>query len=164
MNKIKQVAKGRLPAVFTMRQPGLPRKWESMIHWEYLDFSSDEPSSYQFQCLGIWDTGATNTVISKNLADRENLNNGIIGYTRSHTANGTIDVPKCLLNFTLMSNSSILGPIELEVGIMDLPGVDALIGMDIIGRGELHQGYDINTNESILTFRYPPTRVFDFEQ
>lgn len=156
---------GHLPAAFTVRQPGSGERkvWISTVQWETSD-KSVQPIA--FQCEGVWDTGASSSVISENVANTNGLMNRTIGFENMNTANGPAYVPVCLLNVTLIHNTgtmlSTLGPIPLRVAIMNIPTVDALIGMDIIGLGDLCLSFDKKSNESVLTFRYPPTRSFDF--
>ena len=154
---------GDLPAAFTMRLPGSVKQWKSLIKWESVDISTSPPSVTQFQCMGVWDTGATSTVISRKVATDNGLLNKLIGYQTIHTANGSINSPVCLLKATLVSNTSYVTIPNLSVSIADM-GVDALIGMDIISLGEMYLGQDRKTNESILTFRYPPTHSSDYQQ
>ena len=126
---------GDLPATFTMRLPGSVKQWKSLIKWESVDTSTSPPSVTQFQCMGVWDTGATSTVISGKVATDNGLQNKLIGYQTIHTANGSINSPVCLLKATLMNDTSYVTIPNLSVSIADM-GVDALIGMDIISLGD----------------------------
>ena len=80
----------------------------------------------------IWDTGATNTVISEELA--HNLNLTPIGKASVSTAGGIIEVNKYVLGLKLPNNLQIQ---NVMVTAGKLNGTDFLIGMDIITHSRL---------------------------
>lgn len=111
------------------------------------------PQVKQYQA--IWDTGATASVISSNVV--RDLGLKPIGVTRVHTANGTADQPSYMVNFFL-PNRVIFG--LLRVTEAPLVGSDALLGMDIISKGDLCiSNFD---GKTVLTFRFPSCGSFDF--
>ena len=80
----------------------------------------------------IWDTGATNTSITKKVADECGL--PLIGTTKVHHANGVDTVDVFLASLYLPNR--IAFPI-IRVNEAKLTGADILIGMDIIGKETL---------------------------
>ncbi len=104
----------------------------------------------------IWDTGATRSAISRRVA--VNLNLKPLKYIKVTDANTTRDTP--------IYNVKVLLPhkigINLPVSGLSLPfGEDMLIGMDIIGLGDLAI---TNVNGiTHLSYRYPPRgKIIDF--
>ncbi|MBR0403214.1 retroviral-like aspartic protease family protein [Candidatus Saccharibacteria bacterium] len=78
----------------------------------------------------IWDTGATNTVISKQVARELKLKP--ISTTELRVVNGTIicNVYKIIINIANRIKK-VINVTEAELG-----NIDVLIGMDIIGDGD----------------------------
>lgn len=109
----------------------------------------------QIDFLAIWDTGATNTVITENVVNTCGLKP--IGMARVNTANGQADCPVFLINLLLPSK---VGFHHLRVTQGKLTGADMLIGMDIITRGDF-----VVTNKdskTIFSFRMPSCQCIDF--
>ncbi len=104
------------------------------------------PSQSEF--LAIWDTGATNTVVTEKVVNTCGLKP--IGMARVNTANGQSDCPVFLINLFLPSN---VGFHHLRVTQGQLTGADMLIGMDVITRGDF-----VVTNKdskTVFSFRMP---------
>jgi predicted aspartyl protease len=105
----------------------------------------------------IWDTGATNTVISNKVVSDLGLKP--IGRVTTQTANGLRDAMTCLVNVKLPNNTMIVG---LRVTEGDLVGVniDGLIGMDIITMGD----FAITNCQDItwISFRMPSIKRIDY--
>lgn len=85
------------------------------------------------QALAQWDTGATNTCISEEIATRYKLKP--ISFAQSKTPSGTLIAPIYLIDITLnnevvFKNWSVMGS---KIGAQ---GIDVLIGMDIISKGD----------------------------
>lgn len=96
----------------------------------------------------LWDTGATNTVISKKVVDELGLKP--VSKTKTFHANGESIVDVYYVNVILPNN---MGCNFLKVTQGILPNFDVLIGMDIIGQGEfIISQVD---NKSIFEFRLP---------
>lgn len=109
------------------------------------------------QYSAIWDTGATNTVISKQLAEKLKLTpNGI---ATCNTAGGVIEAKKYLISLKLMNGVEIKD-IHVTEGI--LTGGDFLIGMDVITLGD----FSISNvdNKTTFSFRIPSCKRVDFVQ
>ena len=100
----------------------------------------------------IWDTGATNTVISEKLAKELNLTS--VGKARVGTAGGIIEVDKYILGLKLPNNLQIKN-VMITAG--KLYGTDFLIGMDIITLGDFSV---TNLNgKTTFSFRYPLVKL-----
>lgn len=107
--------------------------------------------------IAIWDTGATCSVISKKLATAI----GLIptGKTRITGVNGNSDENTYMVNVYLPNKVCVS-----HVRIAEVPaisgGADMLIGMDIIGSGDLSV-YSEN-NKTVMSFRFPSVGGRDF--
>ena len=117
--------------------------------------SSPKPPDHS-KFNAIWDTGATNTVITQRVVDACNLRP--IGMTLVNTAQGQMKTPVYLVSVVLPNNVCFS---QLRVTRGNLVGAaDALIGMDIIGRGDFavtnHQG------KTTFSFRLPSIQCIDF--
>tara|TARA_R110001592_G_scaffold261377_1_gene526282 strand:+ start:748 stop:1302 length:555 start_codon:yes stop_codon:yes gene_type:complete len=107
------------------------------------------------QFIGLWDTGATGTVISKQCA--ETLGLKPIGKAKVYHANGEATVNVYAINIFL-PNQVAFQFIKVTEGV--LTGIDLLIGMDIISRGDF-----AITNlggKSVFSFRVPSISKIDF--
>lgn len=107
------------------------------------------------QFVGVWDTGATNTVISKKIVDEVGLQPS--GQTIVNTANGPDTQNTYLVNLTLPMR--FMFP-NLMVTEGKLAGVDALIGMDIICLGD----FSITNlkGNTVMNFRIPSMVEHDY--
>lgn len=105
----------------------------------------------------IWDTGATNTVITKNVVDKLKLKP--IGRTQVKTASGTHDCNVYLVD-VMLPNRIGIRPVRVTEGI--LADMDVLIGMDIIGIGDFAVSSDPKTNSTVVSFRIPNSGAIDF--
>ena len=108
--------------------------------------------------VAIWDTGATNTCISKKVADQC----GLIptGQAKSNTANGECIVNTYLIDIILPNNVGIRQVPATEFTAVE--GADLLIGMDIIKMGDLSvSNYE---NSTMFSFRIPSIKHTDFVQ
>lgn len=104
---------------------------------------------------GIWDTGATNSVLTKKVIDELSLQP--IGVTEVHTADGTSQKEQYLVNLTLPSNVVVPG---IKVTEGKLIGADVLIGMDIINLGDFSVT-NLNGN-TVMTFCMPSCHEHDY--
>ena len=104
----------------------------------------------------IWDTGATNTAISERVVKKCNL--VPIGKATSNTANGQRTVNVYLIDLYLPNNVIIGGVKATEFTAVE--GSDLLIGMDVIGMGDLaisnYQG------KTCFSFRVPSCACTDY--
>ena len=113
------------------------------------------PTYLEFRAL--WDTGATNSLITAQTARTLNLvptGSGIVNH-----AGGSDTRPKYLVNMMLPNNVGVVG-----VQVMECSGVpggfEAIIGMDIITNGD----FSITNCEgkTCMSFRTPSVKEVDY--
>lgn len=107
-------------------------------------------------CGALWDTGATNSVITKRLAGELNLKP--LTQTKVRHAQGADFVNVYLVNIAL-ENGVGFSFIRVTEGVLE--GFDVLIGMDIITMGD----YSITNvnNKTTFSFRIPSLKTIDYE-
>jgi len=108
------------------------------------------------QFIGLWDTGATGSVISKAVVEKLKLQP--IGMTRVLHANGESLVNVYVINLFLPKQIAFQF-VKVTEGI--LSGLDLLIGMDIITYGDFAVS-NIGGNTT-FSFRIPSAKEIDFE-
>lgn len=112
-------------------------------------------SKESFPVTAIWDTGASECSISQDVAKDMNLKP--IGVTLNYTAAGAIQVRQYLVDL-LLPNSVLVK--HLVVTACPLVGLDFIIGMDVITRGDFAiTGKDGKTK---FSFRIPGNADIDF--
>ena len=111
------------------------------------------PEISQFE--GLWDTGASGTVISKNVVDKLGLKP--ISKAKVHHANGESIVNVYAINLFL-PNQVAFNFVKVTEGILN--DLDLLIGMDIITMGD----FSITNvgGNTIFSFRVPSVKEVDF--
>lgn len=112
------------------------------------------PQHKSYKC--IWDTGATNSVITKKVADELNLKP--IGMTRVKHAKGEDNSELFFVNIRL-PNKVGFSHVRVTEGILS-GDVEVLIGMDIISQGDFAITH--NNNKTTFSFRCPPIGHIDF--
>jgi predicted aspartyl protease len=113
----------------------------------------EHPKVEKFKAL--WDTGATGSVITKNVVDKLGLI--ATGFGKVYHANGDCIVNTYLINI-LLPNQVGVHSLRVTEGILN--GSDVLIGMDIIARGDFSVS---NTNgKTKFTFQIPATHEHDY--
>ncbi len=105
----------------------------------------------------IWDTGATNTVITQRVVDGLGLKP--IGVARASGANGEYDTDVYMVNLWLPNN---VGFQFVRVSRGGFTGGDVLIGMDVIGLGDF--AVTNLRGRTTFTFRLPSCEEIDFVQ
>ena len=113
----------------------------------------EHPHVYMFNA--IWDTGASNSVISKKVIDTLNLQK--IDDVKVQTANGLRDSEAYLINIFL-PNRVAFSAIRVTDG--NITETDVLIGMDIISRGDI--AITNKSRKTVMTFQMPSSHSFDF--
>jgi len=105
--------------------------------------------------VGLWDTGASGTCISKAIVDKLNLKP--IGQTKSYHANGMSIVNVYAIN-VFLPNQVAFQFIQVTEG--KLEGFDMLIGMDIITMGD----FSITNvgGKTMFSFRVPSIKSIDY--
>ncbi len=104
---------------------------------------------------GVWDTGATMTVISQTIVDQLELKD-VIDEVDTHSADGPGKADAYYIDVGLPNRVGFQSLKVIKMKIRD----DLLIGMDIIGAGDF-----CLTNvdgETVLTFECPPHYRYDF--
>lgn len=124
---------------------------------EAWDPNGTAPSPTIKTFLALWDTGATRSSITQNIV----ASLGLIQTTFinvEHAGGLTRNVPVYLVNIGLPNRVQFMG---VEVAESKLPaGIDAIIGMDIIARGDFAvTNRDGNT---VFSFRIPSQALIDF--
>ena len=109
----------------------------------------------QLNCL--WDTGASATVITQGIVNTLGL--APTGKTLANTASAT-GVPTNTYQIDVyLNNNLVFRNITVMLGVI-VPGLDCLLGMDIIGQGDLSIT-NLNGN-TCLSFRSPSMHEIDF--
>ena len=109
--------------------------------------------------IGIWDTGATSSVITQEVADKLGLIPS--GRTTVNTASETGHVTDTYLVDIYLKNDLRIQGVEVTVGTIDtINGFDCLIGMDIITLGD----FSITNykGETCMSFRIPSIHEIDY--
>ena len=125
------------------------------------DTQKDQVQIHQY--IGIWDTGATNSAITKDVIERLGLKP--IRLAKIYHAGGKALVNVYLINLILEDDVMIMDVEVTEAELIndhisDHEQFHVLIGMDIIGTGDMaitnfHQ-------KTTLTFRTPSVGELDF--
>ena len=107
--------------------------------------------------MALWDTGATNSMISDAVVKQCGL--VPISYTDIHHAQGTTqNVAVYLANIVLASRITIPG-VRVAIGKLR-NGIDVLVGMDIISRGDF--AITRPNGRTQFSFRIPAEANIDF--
>ena len=107
------------------------------------------------QFRGVWDTGATNSVISKRVVDALGLKT--VRTTTNQTANGEREAGVYIVDLYLPNMVRLRGQAVIDGLLAD---ADVLIGMDVIGEGDFaitHHG-----TGTCMTFQLPSGKHIDF--
>lgn len=142
---------------FTTKANGLLRELVSEVFISpAFDPSSPPPHPPHSKFRAIWDTGATNSVVSPVVVAQCQLQP--IGKVVMHTANGTGNCNAYLINIVLPNG---VGFVAVRVASSQLsPGSDVLIGMNIISQSDF--AVTNKNGETWFTFRAPSIERFDF--
>ncbi len=142
---------------FTLRNPkSLLRELvtDCKVSAGFLDASASEGIKF-LPYKAIWDTGATNSVIDKKIAEELGLiPNGI---RLVYHANGSERVNSYKVNIVLPNNIMVQ---MVNVTEGDLNGAQVLIGMDIISLGDFAITH--RNNGTVFSFQVPSTHEYDF--
>lgn len=136
---------------YTARFPIYRDRIASRVFISSMRDGVNNPAS--FMCL--WDTGASMTLVSTHVAEALRL--AILDETvtiRSGLGSkAKIEVRTAYLHVVLGAI-----PLELKVGVVDMPGsdsdIDVVLGMDLISQGSFAISYD--GGQLLFSFCYPP--------
>ena len=126
--------------------------------WVYKSWTPEEttPPPHRQQYNAVWDTGATNSMVSKRVV--EDLGLEVEGYTNVYHVGGEGEnIPQYFVNLALLTEVHFAG-ISVTEGI--LLGTDVLVGMDIINRGDF--AVSNRQGATSFSFRIPSVEEFDF--
>lgn len=150
---------------FTLKYGGRVRVLQTKVGI-FLPVTQEEAAIQKpqiFEYVGIWDTGATGSVITKKVADDLGLRP--INVTEVHHAAGTSIANVYLVNIVL-PNSVTVAQVRVTEGQLTSPNnipeknqPQVLVGMDIIGMGDF-----VVTNfggKTTVSFRIPSYEEID---
>jgi predicted aspartyl protease len=106
---------------------------------------------------GIWDTGASNTVITQEVVDKLNLKSTGITYVNTASERN-----KRSETFTInigLKDDLIIQGVNATVGVL-VDGIDCLIGMDIICMGDF--SITNHKENTCMSFRIPSLHELDY--
>ena len=104
----------------------------------------------------LWDTGASKSVISQDLAKALNL--VVVGATNVNHAGGTSLSPTYMVNFYLPNHVGITGVLATEFPAPSTFG--AIVGMDVICIGDL--AVTNVSGHTCMSFRTPSQATIDY--
>lgn len=147
------------PTALTIRIPQSGREFSCEVAvCEAFDPDSGGVHPPWSSYTGIWDTGASGSVITRRVI--ENLGLQSVDRAPVSTAAGVRESDVYLVNIALPSQVGFKG---LRVTEGDILGVDVLIGMDIICLGDFAITHE-SEGDLVMSYRTPPDwgRVTDF--
>ena len=114
------------------------------------------PLPPQVQTGALWDTGATKSGISSDLAHELNLTP--VGTATVRHAGGSSEQAQYLVNFVLPNDVGVVG--ALVTGLPPIDGFGALLGMDVIALGD----FSITNvdGRTWMSFRFPSRVGIDY--
>jgi len=127
---------------------------------EAYDPRSGDPVPQSKQFVGIWDTGATGTVIQKRVADDLGISPSgrvVVHGVGKDGAPNEFETNAYLINIYLPNQVAVMA---VKVSEGTISGADILIGMDVIGCGDF-----VITNfngKTTWSFRVPSGEEVDF--
>ena len=149
---------GRVRVLTTKAQVGLPFSKE-----EFIEKTKLNESFRLNEYFAIWDTGATNCVITKRVVDDLGLKP--IKVVEVNHAGGKSLSNVYLVNIGL-PNHVMIGAVQVTEGVLvsgsEEQGTqpNVLIGMDIIGQGDFAvTNFD---GKTVMSFKLPSSEVIDF--
>ena len=146
-----------IPQSFTLPASGRLQVIKTVAHVSLgFDPASGSTHPPQIQFDAIWDTGATNSVISQKVVDSCGLKP--IGMAVVHTGNGSRNSEVYLVNI-ILPNKVGFANVRVTKGDMS-PDTHLLIGMDIIGQSDF--AITNKGGKTCFSFRCPSTEHIDF--
>lgn len=116
---------------FKVDYPGIVNVLKTEIGVSYPVMLNNDPNKPIIHTVAIWDTGATNTVISQNLVGLLELLP--VDKTENFTAGGIIETNVYYVD-VLLPNNVLFQNVRVTEATLD--GFDVLVGMDIICAGD----------------------------
>jgi hypothetical protein len=148
------------PLSFSIRYPGRVNVIKTQVHIGIPILSPIKSRISLTECnakefSAIWDTGATNCVITQKVIDECNI--PAIGRAKVNTVSGEDETTVHLVSLFL-PNRLVIPNVRMTKGKM--VGGDVLIGMDIINRGDF--ALTNKDGVTMLSFRQPSQDEIDF--
>lgn len=142
-------------SAFTQRYEGLTNvlRSECVVSQAFDPTEASRPDSCKVTC--VWDTGATNSVVSPRLAKVLKLLP--TGRVLVNDASGQKISNTYMVNVMLPNN---VGIPFLQVTEGVLAGFDMLIGMDIISKGDF--SISCSGGKTVFSFQLPSTHEIDY--
>ncbi|MCK5036163.1 MAG: retroviral-like aspartic protease family protein [Candidatus Sabulitectum sp.] len=116
----------------------------------------ENPTMTEFKA--IWDTGATHTAISNQVASQCNLQP--VSRVKVSTASGNHVTNVYFVDVVLL-NEVIFRDVRVTEAIL-ADGIDVLVGMDIINQGDF--AVTNKDKSTMMSFRVPPGKHIDFNK
>jgi len=142
----------------TIKAIGMARMIQSNVGVSLPATSPEEATQKQIkinQYQGIWDTGATNSVITKKVIDELELKP--TGAKEVYHAQGKTIANSYLVNIILPNQVTIFA-INVTEGVLN--EIDVLIGMDIITLGDF--SITNKNRKTVMSFRVPSCKEIDY--
>lgn len=111
------------------------------------------------QALAQWDTGATNTCISEEIAEHYNLKP--VSFAQSKTPSGTLTAPIYFIDI-ILNNEVVLSKWMVMGSKIGAQGIDILIGMDVISKGDF--AISNFNGKTQFSFRLPSQQDVDYKE
>jgi len=138
----------------TLKFPGISRVIYTPIGVT-LPTKEVNPPKHGIQC--IWDTGCSTTTITQNVVDALGLKQ--TGITTVNTASETSKITETFEIDLYISDKLFFKNITVNLGKI-CTGIDCLLGMDIIGTGDLSLTH--HNGSTCMSFRHPSMHEIDF--
>ena len=142
----------------TVKANGLARVIQTLVKVSLPVASAEEAAQRNITIRdyqGIWDTGATNSVITKKVVDELGLKP--TGVVEVHHAHGKTNANVYLVNI-ILPNKVVLPIIRVTEGVLN--EVDLLIGMDVITQGDF--SITNKNGKTTMSFRIPSCKEIDY--
>ena len=147
---------GKEPKAFTSSYNGRSSVLANTVSITEAFDPARPPANAPKEFLAVWDTGATNSVITENVIVQCQLQP--TGITEVHTAQGSHRTETYLVGIFL---PNFVGFSSVRVSKGTLPSAhDVLIGMDIIGSGDF--AVTNKDGKTVFSFRMPSIERIDF--
>ncbi len=154
---------GKIVRALTLKASAVTNVLQTQVQvCEAFNPHTNPPPGTILQYVAIWDTGATNTVITSKVVNELGLKPSGKITVQGVGASGTPAQHVCdtyLVNILLPNQVGFFG---VRVSENSISGCDVLIGMDLITRGDF--AITNHNSRTTFTFRVPPCDEIDFVQ
>jgi hypothetical protein len=144
-----------VPAAFTVRYQGRSLRLTSEIEiFPAFDLATTPQNGRKYQAL--YDTGASHSAVSPRVVSELQLTS--IAARNVNVGGGVIVATSHLVNFAL-PNKVMFGMMQVSQMVLG-PGIDALIGMDVLGLGDFAVTH--HNGNTTFSFCCPSRKEIDF--